>query len=96
MRETVHWCRTEGWICNPSGYPSLHLNFRVMNQHKWEWIRAGAWFKEEAGFGFARQACGKLAASSFHGDFEAFVNLLQACTLVMTNLWQACCKFVPW
>ncbi|GBO30831.1 hypothetical protein AVEN_112199-1 [Araneus ventricosus] len=41
---------------------------------------------------FARQACGKLAASSFHGDFEAFVNLLQACTLVMTNLWQACCK----
>ncbi|GBM32882.1 hypothetical protein AVEN_21749-1 [Araneus ventricosus] len=39
---------------------------------------------------FARQACGKLAASSFHGDFEAFVNLLQACTLVMTNLWQAC------
>ncbi|GBO41052.1 hypothetical protein AVEN_80968-1 [Araneus ventricosus] len=41
---------------------------------------------------FARQACGKLAASSFHGDFEAFVNLLQACTLVMTNLWKACCK----
>ncbi|GBO33028.1 hypothetical protein AVEN_135733-1 [Araneus ventricosus] len=52
---------------------------------------------------FARQACGKLTASSFHGDFEAFVNLLQACTLVMTslrqactlvmtNLWQACCK----
>ncbi|GBO17675.1 hypothetical protein AVEN_58977-1 [Araneus ventricosus] len=41
---------------------------------------------------FARQACGKLAASSFHGDFGAFVNLLQACTLVMTNLWQACCK----
>ncbi|GBN73734.1 hypothetical protein AVEN_221816-1 [Araneus ventricosus] len=56
---------------------------------------------------FARQACAKLAASSFHGDFEAFVNLLQACcklftlvmtslwqacTLVMTNLWQACCK----
>ncbi|GBM54931.1 hypothetical protein AVEN_77835-1 [Araneus ventricosus] len=41
---------------------------------------------------FARQACGKLAASSFHGDFKAFVNLLQACTLVMTNLWQACCK----
>ncbi|GBM01231.1 Transposable element Tc3 transposase, partial [Araneus ventricosus] len=39
---------------------------------------------------FARQACGKLAASSFHGDFEAFVNLLQACTLVMTNLWQTC------
>ncbi|GBL75623.1 hypothetical protein AVEN_154941-1 [Araneus ventricosus] len=39
---------------------------------------------------FARQACGKLAASSFRGDFEAFVNLLQACTLVMTNLWQAC------
>ncbi|GBN80658.1 hypothetical protein AVEN_251861-1 [Araneus ventricosus] len=39
---------------------------------------------------FARQACGKLAASSFHGDFEAFVNLLQACTLVMTILWQAC------
>ncbi|GBN43231.1 hypothetical protein AVEN_264161-1 [Araneus ventricosus] len=39
---------------------------------------------------FARQACGKLAASSFHGDFEAFVNLLQACTLVMTSLWQAC------
>ncbi|GBN91513.1 hypothetical protein AVEN_246694-1 [Araneus ventricosus] len=34
----------------------------------------------------------KLAASSCHGDFEAFVNLLQACTLVMTNLWQACCK----
>ncbi|GBN10888.1 hypothetical protein AVEN_251428-1 [Araneus ventricosus] len=33
---------------------------------------------------------GKLAASSFHGDFEALVNLLQACTLVMTNLWQAC------
>ncbi|GBL84131.1 hypothetical protein AVEN_118548-1 [Araneus ventricosus] len=41
---------------------------------------------------FARQACGKFAASSFHGDFEAFVNLLQACTLVMTNLWQVCCK----
>ncbi|GBN93668.1 hypothetical protein AVEN_63281-1 [Araneus ventricosus] len=39
---------------------------------------------------FARQACGKLAGSSFHGDFEAFVNLLQACTLVMTSLWQAC------
>ncbi|GBN68512.1 hypothetical protein AVEN_117977-1 [Araneus ventricosus] len=39
---------------------------------------------------FARQACGKLAASSFHGDFGAFVNLLQACTLVMTNLWQTC------
>ncbi|GBN74144.1 hypothetical protein AVEN_59931-1 [Araneus ventricosus] len=39
---------------------------------------------------FARQACGKLAASSFHGDFEAFVDLLQACTLVMTNLWQTC------
>ncbi|GBN79379.1 hypothetical protein AVEN_244959-1 [Araneus ventricosus] len=34
---------------------------------------------------FARQACGKLAASSFHGDFEAFVNLLQACTLVMAT-----------
>ncbi|GBN44781.1 hypothetical protein AVEN_183095-1 [Araneus ventricosus] len=33
---------------------------------------------------------GKLAASSFHGDFGAFVNLLQACTLVMTNLWQTC------
>ncbi|GBN81248.1 hypothetical protein AVEN_22041-1 [Araneus ventricosus] len=33
---------------------------------------------------------GKLAASSFHGDFEASVNSLQACTLVMTNLWQAC------
>ncbi|GBN89159.1 hypothetical protein AVEN_214765-1 [Araneus ventricosus] len=32
----------------------------------------------------------KLASSSFHGDFEAFVNLLQACTLIMTNLWQAC------
>ncbi|GBM56731.1 Flap endonuclease GEN 1 [Araneus ventricosus] len=29
---------------------------------------------------------GKRAASSFRGDFEAFVNLLQACTLVMTNL----------
>ncbi|GBM14920.1 hypothetical protein AVEN_213264-1 [Araneus ventricosus] len=41
---------------------------------------------------FARQACGKLAASSFHDNFEAFVNLLQACTLVMTNLWQDCCK----
>ncbi|GBN26375.1 hypothetical protein AVEN_33559-1 [Araneus ventricosus] len=41
---------------------------------------------------FARPACGKFAASSFHGDFEAFVNLLQACTLVMTNLWHACCK----
>ncbi|GBN17116.1 hypothetical protein AVEN_48781-1 [Araneus ventricosus] len=41
---------------------------------------------------FARQACGKLAASSFHGDFGAFGNLLQACTLVMTNLWQACFK----
>ncbi|GBO26187.1 hypothetical protein AVEN_136254-2-1, partial [Araneus ventricosus] len=27
---------------------------------------------------FARQAYGKLAASSFHGDFGAFVNLLQA------------------
>ncbi|GBN81476.1 hypothetical protein AVEN_150599-1 [Araneus ventricosus] len=39
---------------------------------------------------FARQVCGKLAASSFYGDFEAFVNLLQSCTLVMTNLWQAC------
>ncbi|GBN40869.1 hypothetical protein AVEN_118494-1 [Araneus ventricosus] len=39
---------------------------------------------------FARQACDKLAASSFHGDFGAFVNLLQACTLVMTNLWQTC------
>ncbi|GBM76767.1 hypothetical protein AVEN_271792-1 [Araneus ventricosus] len=38
------------------------------------------------------RACGKLAASSSHGDFEAFVNLPQACTLVMTNLWQACCK----
>ncbi|GBO22789.1 hypothetical protein AVEN_22303-1, partial [Araneus ventricosus] len=25
-----------------------------------------------------------------HGDFGAFVNLLQACTLVMTNLWQTC------
>ncbi|GBL80704.1 hypothetical protein AVEN_225349-1 [Araneus ventricosus] len=35
---------------------------------------------------------GKLAASSFHDDLEAFVNLLQACTLVMTNLCQACCK----
>ncbi|GBO14571.1 hypothetical protein AVEN_246344-1 [Araneus ventricosus] len=33
---------------------------------------------------------GNLAALSFHGDFEAFVNLLQAYTLVMTNLWQAC------
>ncbi|GBM27075.1 hypothetical protein AVEN_189854-1 [Araneus ventricosus] len=32
----------------------------------------------------------KLAASSSHGDFEAFVNLPRACTLVMTNLWQAC------
>ncbi|GBN08878.1 hypothetical protein AVEN_202232-1 [Araneus ventricosus] len=52
---------------------------------------------------FARQACGKLAESSFHVDFGAFVNLLQDCTLVttnlwqtytlvMTNLWQACCK----
>ncbi|GBM50010.1 hypothetical protein AVEN_167128-1 [Araneus ventricosus] len=41
---------------------------------------------------FAMQACGKLAASSSYGDFGAFVNLLQACTLVMTNLWQACCK----
>ncbi|GBN34954.1 hypothetical protein AVEN_29633-1 [Araneus ventricosus] len=39
---------------------------------------------------FARQACGKFAASSFHGDFGAFVNLLQACTLVMINLWQTC------
>ncbi|GBL80029.1 hypothetical protein AVEN_29045-1 [Araneus ventricosus] len=39
---------------------------------------------------FARQACGKLAASSFQGDFGAFVNLLQAFTIVMTNLWQAC------
>ncbi|GBN32057.1 hypothetical protein AVEN_97330-1 [Araneus ventricosus] len=39
---------------------------------------------------FALQACGKLAASSFHGDFGAFVNLLQACTLAMTNLWQTC------
>ncbi|GBN22394.1 hypothetical protein AVEN_132905-1 [Araneus ventricosus] len=37
-----------------------------------------------------RLPCGKLAASSFHGDFGAFVNLLQACTLVMTNLWQTC------
>ncbi|GBN90617.1 hypothetical protein AVEN_109469-1 [Araneus ventricosus] len=41
---------------------------------------------------FAMQACGKLAASSSYGDFETCVNLLQACTLVMTNLWQACCK----
>ncbi|GBN42941.1 hypothetical protein AVEN_116641-1 [Araneus ventricosus] len=36
---------------------------------------------------FAMQACGNLAASSSYGDFEACVNLLQACcTLVVTNL----------
>ncbi|GBL89831.1 hypothetical protein AVEN_179604-1 [Araneus ventricosus] len=43
----------------------------------------------------------KLAASSSYGDFEACVNLLQACfTLVVTNLQKACrfavhvcCKF---
>ncbi|GBN22148.1 hypothetical protein AVEN_61089-1 [Araneus ventricosus] len=28
---------------------------------------------------FAMQSCGKLAASSSYGDFEACVNLLQAC-----------------
>ncbi|GBM65178.1 hypothetical protein AVEN_130577-1 [Araneus ventricosus] len=33
----------------------------------------------------------KLAASSSYGDFEACVNLLQACfTLVVTNLQKAC------
>ncbi|GBN74034.1 hypothetical protein AVEN_18034-1 [Araneus ventricosus] len=50
---------------------------------------------------FAMQDCGKLAASSSYGDFEACVNLLQAsCTLVVTNLQKACrlavqvcCKF---
>ncbi|GBO33804.1 hypothetical protein AVEN_104844-1 [Araneus ventricosus] len=50
---------------------------------------------------FAMQACGKLAASSSYGDFEACVNLLLACfTLVVTNLQKACslavqvcCKF---
>ncbi|GBN34128.1 hypothetical protein AVEN_164506-1 [Araneus ventricosus] len=42
---------------------------------------------------FAMQACGKLAASSSYGDFEACVNLLQACftfTLVVINLQKAC------
>ncbi|GBL85340.1 hypothetical protein AVEN_222791-1 [Araneus ventricosus] len=35
---------------------------------------------------FARQACGKLAASSFHGDFGAFLNLLQAyCKLALLS-----------
>ncbi|GBN28349.1 hypothetical protein AVEN_248359-1 [Araneus ventricosus] len=52
---------------------------------------------------FAMQACGKLAASSSYGDFEACVNFMQACfTLAQkfaerlqtcsASLLQICCK----
>ncbi|GBN60114.1 hypothetical protein AVEN_193031-1 [Araneus ventricosus] len=55
---------------------------------------------------FAMQACGKLAASSSYGDFEACVNLLQACFTLAhfsdkfaeslqtcsASLLQICCK----
>ncbi|GBO15048.1 hypothetical protein AVEN_25920-1 [Araneus ventricosus] len=37
---------------------------------------------------FAMQACGKLAASSSYGDFEACVNLLQACFTLAHLSWQ--------
>ncbi|GBM57478.1 hypothetical protein AVEN_104543-1 [Araneus ventricosus] len=43
---------------------------------------------------FAMQACGKLAASSSYGDFEACVNLLQVRPMVTSRLALTCCKFV--